>query len=285
MQARSISCSAHLRAAHAGRARTYAGLMLAVLLVCGLLAARALHGQTQSPQPSAAPAAGAHANRELLTSLAEDAERRLAEGGLRDAERKEYEAAAAALRERLREGDFRAGDRIVLEVRGDSALTDTFVVRAGPALQLPNLPDIHLRGVLRAELRDHLATEIARYVRDPVIRVGSLIRLAVLGEVNRPGYYALPADMLLSDAIMAAGGPTSRADLERTTIERGSTRLLAQGAVRTALTTGSTLDQLSLRAGDEVVVGEERRTNWEAIARTASIVLGLGLAIYGATSF
>ena len=132
-------------------------------------------------------------------------------------------------------------------------------------------------------MEQHLSREVSRYIRNPVLRAGSLIRIAVLGQVNRPGFYALPADMLLSDAIMAAGGPTGRADLDRTTIERGSARIMGRSAVRNALTTGGTLDQLSLRAGDEVVVGEQRRANWESIARTASIVLGLALALYGAS--
>ena len=67
--------------------------------------------------------------------------------------KKQKRIEADALRARLRDGDFRGGDRIVLSVRGDSALTDTFTVHPGRTLRLPNLPELPLQGVLRAELR------------------------------------------------------------------------------------------------------------------------------------
>jgi hypothetical protein len=58
------------------------------------------------------------------------------------------------------------GDHIVLTVPTDSALSDTFVVRAGgsdgPVLRLPNLPEIPLRGVLRSELKPHLVEHVGR---------------------------------------------------------------------------------------------------------------------------
>ncbi len=55
------------------------------------------------------------------------------------------------LRRRLVEGDFRAGDAIVVEVRGDSLLNDTF--RVPPReLVLPGIDPIDLTGILRDEL-------------------------------------------------------------------------------------------------------------------------------------
>ena len=111
-----------------------------VLLAIILAAAGSAGAQTTREQPGA-PAA-TQATREMLTAVAEDADRRAADEGLKEEERREYRALAEGVRERLREGDFRVGDRIMLEVRGDSSLTDTFVVRAGPTLQLPNMTDI-----------------------------------------------------------------------------------------------------------------------------------------------
>jgi len=43
-----------------------------------------------------------------------------------------YEASLA--RQRLTDGDFSAGDRVILSVGGEEALTDTFTVRAGRKL-------------------------------------------------------------------------------------------------------------------------------------------------------
>lgn len=165
---------------------------------------------------------------------------------------------AATLQDRLTSGDFQVGDRIVLYVANQPSLTDTFTVREGQMLHLPNLSDVSLHGVLRSELQAHLYAEISRYIRDPVVRSGSLLRIAVLGSVTKPGFYALPADMLMSDAIMHAGGLASNADVERTVIKRGGMVIWPAPEVQTVIKNGETLDQLNLRAGDEIDVGAKK---------------------------
>lgn len=51
----------------------------------------------------------------------------------------------------------------------------------------------------------------------PRIRVasGGTVRVHVAGAVRRPGVYALPADARIVDAVAAAGGATTTADLDR----------------------------------------------------------------------
>ena len=85
-------------------------------------------------------------------------------------------ADAALLRTRLTEGDFQVGDRIMLVVEGEQALSDTFAVRDGRVLRLPTIGDVSLAGVLRSELEPHLLATMAKYLRDPVVRARSLIR-------------------------------------------------------------------------------------------------------------
>src|SRR6056297_1383954 len=60
------------------------------------------------------------------------------------------------VRARLRDGDFRVGDRIVLDVQGEPQLPDTVSVEAGPKIVLPLFGDIGLSGVLRSEVEPHL---------------------------------------------------------------------------------------------------------------------------------
>jgi protein involved in polysaccharide export with SLBB domain len=197
--------------------------------------------------------------------------------------REQKRAEAQELRARLRDGDFRVGDRIVVSVSGDSMLSDTFTVRSGRTLHLPNLPPITLQGVLRSELQDYVTLQIGRQLRDPVVEAQPLIRLGLLGEVARPGYYFLTPDHLITDALMLAGGPTREADLTRTIVRRGATVRWERQELRTAVTDGTTLAQLDLHSGDEIIVGERRRRNWENVLRTAGLLSGIGLGIYGAT--
>ena len=184
-------------------------------------------------------------------------------------------AEAARIRERLVQGDFLPGDRVVLNVEGDTALSNTFTVRAGGVLSLPNLPDASLSGVLRSELEGHLTKHIARYLRNPSVSASSLIRLAVIGEVQRPGFYPVSADVPLSDIVMTAGGPTQAADLGRMTIRRGSAELLSTADLRIALVNGLTVDQLNLRSGDEIAIGARPRKNWPLVLTGLTTVMGV----------
>ncbi len=149
---------------------------------------------------------------------------------------------------------FQAGDRILLRVEGDSALSDTFTVVAGPALRLPNIGEISLAGVRRRDLEAHLSRELGRYINDPVLQARALIRVSVVGEVVRPGYYAVPIDLVLTDALMLAGGATKDARVERLSIQRGNSSLWSGDPLQTAIARGATLDELGIRAGDRIQV-------------------------------
>jgi protein involved in polysaccharide export with SLBB domain len=158
------------------------------------------------------------------------------------------------IQERLEYGDFRVGDRIVIRIRNEPDIPDTVVVQPGPQVTLGLLGEVPLRGILRSELTDHLYATVGRLIRDPVIEATPLIRLSVQGAVTQPGFYQVPADVLLSDAIMVAGGPIPTANLEGLQVQRGNEDLLAQDETQAALIQGMTLDQLSLRAGDQLSV-------------------------------
>lgn len=189
-------------------------------------------------------------------------------------------AEAAAIRERLRDGDFQVGDRVALVVRGDSALSDTTVVRAGRVIQLRGLPDISLAGVLHSELDDYLTKQLAKYLRNPEVEASSLVRIAVLGEVGRPGFYSVPADMTLSDAVMLAGGPTQGGDVNKTEIKRDNKPVYPDKVVRQAFASGTTLDQMNVRAGDQIVIGAKSNHDWLRIAQVVSLGAGALLSIY-----
>ncbi len=167
--------------------------------------------------------------------------------------------AAVTAQERLANGDFQVGDRIALAVTdaggGEPALTDTFTVREGQVLRLPNMPDVSLHGVLHAELKDTLSSDLARYIKDPVVHATPLVRIAVLGQVPRPGYYSVAADELATSLLMHAGGLTNTSDLSKTVVKRGDQTVYTAKTLQTAMANGETVDQLALRPGDEVVVG------------------------------
>src|SRR6266702_392779 len=162
---------------------------------------------------------------------------------------------------------FQVGDRILLHVEGDSALSDTFTVVAGPALRLPEIGEISLAGVPRAGLEAHLTRELGRFIKDPVVQAHALIRVSVFGEVTRPGYYAVPIDLVLADALMVAGGATKDARVERLSIQRGNSSLWSGDPLQTAIARGATLDELGIRAGDRIQVPgkAESESKWRIL--------------------
>jgi protein involved in polysaccharide export with SLBB domain len=87
------------------------------------------------------------------------------------------------------------------------------------------------------------------------------MRLGVLGEVARPGYFGFASDLPLTELIMGAGGPTAAADLERSIVRRGNRVYRSAEETRKAIGRGLTLDQFGLNAGDELVVGRRRDVN------------------------
>lgn len=231
------------------------GSLFAALVVAGSLAA-----QTPSLVPARLDTRRAQATRtELEASLAQ-IDTILASPGfssrIREAKRRE----AMLIRERLTDGDLQVGDQLIITVQNETAFSGTFIIGAGRVLSLPGTADIPLRGILRSEAQDYLTEQLRRYVRDPSVRVQTLIRMTILGAVGKQGFYQVPADVQVSDAIMLAGGPQGTADPNRTVVRRAGTVILPQDEIAAAIIDGRTLDQLNLRAGDEIRVDEKQVT-------------------------
>ena len=194
-------------------------------------------------------------------------------------------AEAAAIRARLRDGDFQVGDVVVLRVVGVPQFSDSFPVRAGRMLELPEILPIPLTGVLRTELQSHLRGHVARYVIDPTVEAHSLVRVAVAGAVTRPGFYEVRPDAPLSQAVMSAGGLTPDADATRMSVRRAGQVVIPQASVRSAVAMGATLDDLNIRAGDELRIEERPRRNWLEVARTVAYVAALATGLWAAGRF
>ena len=232
-----------------------------------------------------AAARRATATRHEIDSLAAVAEAAAAAADVTPARRDELQQYAIQLRARLREGDFKPGDRIVVALAGDSIRSDTLTVQPSRTLVLPRLPPLQLDGVLRSELHARLAEQLRPYVKDSLLRASPLVLVGVLGEVAHPGYYRLPLEIPVGEALMAAGGPTPQADLTRVTVRRGNTTLVAAPSVREAMIRGVPLARLGMDAGDELVVLAPRTRNWGTLLQIGGLATGLVLALRSLSVF
>lgn len=180
------------------------------------------------------------------------------EAEIRDAEAANRTVEASLLRSRLKNGDFQEGDRIVVVLESNPTATDTMQVRAGKILQFPRMAQVSLEGVLRSELNDALRRHLSKYLTNPDVRATPLLPLSVLGNVLHPGFFYAPADYLLRDLIMRAGGPAPDADVSKTEVRRAGRTIWNVKEVRVAFADGLSLDRLHLRAGDEIYVPPQR---------------------------
>jgi len=248
-------------------------LVTPVLVLAALAAAVPAAAQTD------AEAATFYATREALEERLRMYEEGTRSGSFSDAARSLYEQEIELIRTRLREGDFQVGDRIDLRVAGHDTLTGSFVVAPGRVLILPDIEEISLDGLLRSELQPFMQKAIARYVRDPNVRVRALFQVALLGHVENPGFHWVSAETLLTDLVMtAAGGPTADGDVNKIKIERGSETIWRGDALQAALQEGRTLDQLNLRSGDQIEIPGRSRT-WSTVLGMLPYVIPLAFAV------
>jgi len=255
---------------------TRAALICALAL--GAVGARA-SGQAASADPSGTQVSRAELQR-LLAEYGKTADSRAYSPAFRARARAE----AALIRNRLTDGDLQVGDRIQMSVEGLQALSDTFTVATGRVLVLPMVGSIPLSGVLRSEIEPYLTQQIGRFVRNPVVHARSLLRVSVMGAVGRQGFFLVPSESLLSDVLMAAGGPTSNANLQKIRIDRDGRAIWPPEALQQAITEGRTLDQLSLRAGDLIVLPENSHFSAWAVVRDGVMLAGSAVLLLRAVN-
>jgi protein involved in polysaccharide export with SLBB domain len=183
---------------------------------------------------------------------------------------------AVEIKSRLNDGDFHRGDRIALDVQGETTLTDTFVVGTNAELMLPapTVGSMSLKGVLRSELQKKMEEYVGRFRNNAVVRAQPLLRLSVQGEVAKAGIYAVPADAQLADALMAAGGTTQYAKVKQVTIERNGKAFWKGSSFDTDL------DALGLKDGDQIVVGSNRPGDGLSNLRTIGLVISMAVGLY-----
>lgn len=107
-------------------------------------------------------------------------------------------------------------------------------------IDFPLLGKIHVEGLTRKQFIEHLKTRLIDedLIKDPIITVEFLnARISVIGEVNRPGSYALSGERLtLLEAISQAGDLTIYGKRDRVAVirESGNERTVTYHDLRSA---------------------------------------------------
>lgn len=174
---------------------------------------------------------------------------------------------------------------------GQGGTTRRMLVRPDGTLSLPLLGESTIAGMIIEELQQDLTKryrEIFSYIDISVnVETSAVGRIAVLGEVTRPGVYDLQGPQSALEAVASAGGflPTAK---QREIIvirqERGAPPYGIQVNLRSAIEEGVYANDLALQAQDIVVVPRTKIGNVNKfvdlyIRRVLPFNVGLGIFV------
>ena len=134
---------------------------------------------------------------------------------------------------------------------------------------LPLMGPQQVTGIPMRDLRTRLAEAYREHLRNPSINITPLRRINVLGEVQRPGVYAVDPTVSVADAVAMAGGATPTGDLRRIRIIRDGRSVCASAWARPRRCA-----RWSMRSGDQVIV--DRRSWFE---RNSTFVVSTILSV------
>jgi polysaccharide export outer membrane protein len=162
----------------------------------------------------------------------------------------------------------RPGDVIVVKVWREPDYSGEFQVDARGRVVLPLLGEIAVRGRNAETLRDSLRTAYRVYLNNPSIEINVLRRIAVSGEVGRPGLYPVDATISVGDLISLAGGVTSAGNKKKIQLLRNG-QVIVSG-----LGPGTVLQNSPVQSGDQVFVPQR---SW--VSRNGGVFLYAGISV------
>ncbi len=167
----------------------------------------------------------------------------------------------------------RPGDVVRIVVWGHQELSGEFPIDENYNLLYPLIGPISVRNLTVAQLRERLNTDLSQLFQKPFIAVTPLFRVAVLGEVLKPGLYSVDPTLTIFDVLALAGGMTRDANQGKLQLLRGGETIRVSTAPSTIAR--STLRELGMRSGDQVVVPRKALTwqDWSLIIQVASLAL------------
>jgi polysaccharide export outer membrane protein len=147
---------------------------------------------------------------------------------------------------------LRPGDVMKVQVFGHEDMSGEFPIDENLDVTLPVVGEFSVRGMSVADLRARVRHEIGQLYTQSLVTVTPKYRVAVLGEITKPGLYSVDPTMTVYDVLAEAGGPTHDARESRIRLLRGGQEYqvtLASQAVARA-----TLRELGIRSGDQILV-------------------------------
>lgn len=129
-------------------------------------------------------------------------------------------------------GSVRPGDVLRIRVFREPEYSGEFAVSERGVVTLPRLGDVRVTEWPADSIRPRLTRSFATFLREAVVDLVILRRVAISGAVLKPGLYTVDPTMRLDDILALAGGPSSDGRRDEVELIRGDThtRIQLRGA-------------------------------------------------------
>lgn len=166
---------------------------------------------------------------------------------------------------------LRPGDALRVVVKDEPALSGEFPIAESGSVLLPEIGLLEVAGQPFEVVERRLREAYARRLVEPVISVTPLVRVAVLGEVRRPGLFPVDPTQTVADVLASAGGLTPSANPGAITLVRDGRRRELR------LDPGEPALRGLLRSGDQIIVGQR---GW--VRENLPVLVGAGASVLAA---
>lgn len=155
-----------------------------------------------------------------------------------------------------------AGDQLLIDIYGASQMSYDLRVTPEGKIIVPNVGPILVGGSTVAASAVRIKTALTKIysglasgITSLDLRLGNIrtVSVALVGELNRPGNYTLPAFASPFNALFAAGGPNENGSFRHIQVYRDS-KLLTEIDIYDFLIKGSHTSSITLQDNDVIIV-------------------------------
>lgn len=157
-----------------------------------------------------------------------------------------------------------AGDVVFISIFSVPEYTEDYTIRPDGSLMLPEELGgaVSVGGMTLEQATQAISQHLAPILRRPLVTLSLTqtrpLKVAIAGEVKRPGVYTFEELVTLTEALTQAGGVTPMADVRQVQIQRrspqGQVPLPLQANLWDLITQGALAQDLSLQDGDTIVI-------------------------------
>ncbi len=168
---------------------------------------------------------------------------------------------------------FVPGDGIWVYTFPDTAtfLNRPFPIDNNGMVEFPLIGKVKVTGMDEKQLADFLKNKFQGYLRFPNVRVKPVIRISVLGGVQRPGLYYVDYDNSLWEVMFWVGGTISEDGVKEMRLER-DTDVVFDNLIP-FYEKGISLRNMGVKSGDQIwVPSPDRPTLWNQIRQMMPVI-------------